>query len=908
MLRILNTGFITLILEYTSGWCPYVLLPLRLPDYTDILMSRQQLTQTAIRDSGAFQELNSKLQRITISTVAERKSPNQLSQLLLGENTLVKQHISETFEQRNLELVKAAYQKRILESLYYPEIHARQEEIVDAHKETFQWVFEQAESRLRPWDSLAEWLESGSSIYWISGKAGSGKSTLMSYVCQHPQTKRYLKDWSAGRTIVTPRFFFWQPGSSMQKSSQGLLRSLVYQILLEDPDSIEAMKSLDETSRDALAPVPAWTELRLIKTLLRSVQHLAHRLCICFFIDGLDEYCGDRNALVDLIGQLAEYPNVKCCLSSRPYRAFTDAFGSHAMLKLHDLTEPDIQAFVSDKFKVLPKAHPSVTCHPSRISRLKEEIVKKAEGVFLWVDLAVKDQVEGVKNGDSIDLLEERLWLLPNEIEDLYARMLDQIGKIYQKEAATYLRVAVDLRSATLFDMVLAVRGVDTSDSRSSPKPQFSETVHEFEITRKRINTVCGGLLEVHDPKEPIPNRMCADAEGQGQNRSCSYCSAYPTVTFCHQTAFEYLIGNEKGRQFLELSAPFNLKGLNKYVLQHKLMLEKLRVLGIPACVHHQECFRSAIVDIMSLAARAEKDTGRTEVSLMDNFDNIVAMLDRKHLQHPPDRHWSIRWGDPLCSPPDFLSLAAYHSVYLYVRHVLNNRKDPIDRETASRLLYYTVFSRAASRGLISRTQVCESQLKLVILLLRRAADPNIAAFDTTIWKEFLCQMFLRGIRFKDLIVEDDSKSLWIECIEQFLLHGADVTKDISSYFYDSEIEGFSGSSKWRYTGCLTFSPLSMIQLCLGSEPDYPNMEKICLARDGRRQFSCYEFQFSSFVGCPTFEVYRLSECQSERFCKDFREYMLSPFTLAPEAHREFGLRLDQFQKELHDNNQMEVF
>ena len=578
------------------------------------------------------------------------------------------------------------------------------------------------------------------------------------------------------------------------------------------------------------------------------------------------------------------------------------------MLKLHELTEPDIRAYVSDKFMTLTRAHPSVTSNSSRISQLKSEIVKKAEGVFLWVDLAVKDQVEGVRNGDSIDILEERLRLLPNEIEDLYARMLDQIGRIYHKEVATYLRVAVDLRPATLFDTVLTVRGLETSDSLPSPEPQINEVLHEFEVTRRRINTICGGLLEVHDPREPIPEPTRADAEGQGQDRSCGYCRAYPTVTFCHQTAFEYFLGNERGRQFLELSAPFNLKYLNKYMLQNNMMLEKLRVLGIPACVHHQECFRSTIVDIMSWAARAEKDTGRAEVSLMDNLDNVVAILDREHLKKTPDRHWSIRWGDPLCSPQDFLSLAAYHSVYLYVQHVLNNRKDPINRETASRLLYYTIFSRAASRGLVSRTQVCESQLKLVILLLRRAADPNIPAFDTTIWREFLCQMCLRGMRFKDHLLEDDSKPLWIETTKEFLLQGADVTKDISSYIYDYEVEGFPGSSKWRYTGCKTFSPLSVIQLCLGTEPEYLNIEKTCLARGGLFHATCHDLQFSSFVGSHTFEVYRLSERQSERYCRHFREYMLSPFALAREAHWEFVLRLDRLQKELHDNNQMEIF
>ena len=171
-------------------------------------MSRQQLNQIVLQENAAFQELNSKLQKIAISAAAESKTFDQLSQLLREENTLVKDHLSRAVEQGNMQLVKGAYQRRFLESLYFPEIHARQEEIADAHKETFHWIFEQAGPRLRPCDSFVEWLESGSRTYWISGKAGSGKSTLMSYVCQHPQTQRCLEIWSAGRTVVTPRFFF----------------------------------------------------------------------------------------------------------------------------------------------------------------------------------------------------------------------------------------------------------------------------------------------------------------------------------------------------------------------------------------------------------------------------------------------------------------------------------------------------------------------------------------------------------------------------------------------------------------------------------------------------------------------------------------------------------------------------
>ena len=871
-------------------------------------MSRQQLNQIAIRESAAFQELNSKLQEITLSAAAGSKSSDQLSQLLREENTLVKDHLSKAIEQGNAQLVKRAYQRRFLESLYFPEIHARQEEISDAHKETFHWIFEQAGPRLRPWDSFVEWLESGSRTYWISGKAGSGKSTLMSYVCQHPKTQRCLDIWSVGTTLVTPKFFFWNPGSSMQKSLQGLLRSLVYQILVENPDSMTLITNLDDPSRDAFAPLHAWTEHRLIRTLLELIQHMSKWRCICFFIDGLDEYSGDQSALVDLIEELVKCPNVKCCVSSRPYRAFTDAFGSGAMLKLHDLTEPDIRAYVSDKFEALHRADPFMTFNPSRISQLRDDVIRKAEGVFLWVNLAVKDQIEGVRNGDSIELLEERLLLLPNEMRDLYARMLDRIGKIYHKEVATYLRVAVDLGSATLFDMMLAVRELETGDSRPSSRLQLNEGVPEFEVIRRRIDTICGGLLEVHIQEEAPPERTREHAEGQGQERSCSYCRAYPLVTFSHRAAFEYFLENKNGRRFLRLSAPFNLRYQNKYVLQHKLMVDRLRVLGIPTCIHHQECFRSMITDIMSFAARAETDTGRAEISLMVNFDSLVAILDRQYLQSPPERHWSTRWGDSLCSPDDFLSLAAYHSVYLYVQHVLNNRKDPIDRGTAGRLLYYIVFSQTASRGLVSRSPACKFQLELVTSLLRRAANPNIPAFDTTIWKEFLCQMFLRRMRFKDQLLEDDSTPLWIESTKEFLLQGADVTKNISSYFYDSEVEGFVATSKWRYTGHITLSPLSVLQLCLGSEPEYLDMEKTCLARGGLFHAASYELQFSSFIGSHTFEVYHLTEHQSERYCRDLQEYMQAPSAVAAEAHWEFGQRLDRLQKELHDNNQMKMF
>lgn len=40
------------------------------------------------------------------------------------------------------------------------------------------------------------WLSSGNGIFHIAGKLGSGKSTLMKFLCDHPQTKVALQKWA----------------------------------------------------------------------------------------------------------------------------------------------------------------------------------------------------------------------------------------------------------------------------------------------------------------------------------------------------------------------------------------------------------------------------------------------------------------------------------------------------------------------------------------------------------------------------------------------------------------------------------------------------------------------------------------------------------------------------------------
>jgi hypothetical protein len=116
---------------------------------------------------------------------------------------------------------------------------ARQEDRYDiiktAHKSTFEWIFQDSQETETPWDSLNQWLRSESSLYWISGKAGSGKSTLVKFLTQDNRFRAALKLWSGEKALIVASHYFWNPGDTLQKSQEGLLHTLLLRVLEQQP-------------------------------------------------------------------------------------------------------------------------------------------------------------------------------------------------------------------------------------------------------------------------------------------------------------------------------------------------------------------------------------------------------------------------------------------------------------------------------------------------------------------------------------------------------------------------------------------------------------------------------------------------------------------------------------------------
>jgi hypothetical protein len=389
-----------------------------------------------------------------------------------------------------------AKRRYILRSLLFPSYQARYESIQQAHRETFDWIFNNRSS------SLGEWLRTGGGIYWVQGKAGSRKSTLMRYLSGHPDTSAALKGWAGTeRQLVICRHFFWNAGSAMQKSQAGLLQTLLYQVFRERPDLIQSVSPARWSDEDSGYHEP-WTRDDLFAAFGELSKVTLASVRFCFFVDGLDEYHGDHRDLIALLNKLSESPTFKLCVSSRPWNAFVHAFQECSQLKLEDLTANDIAAYVRDLFKE-NKEFKRLQFEAPGCNEIVEEIVRKAQGVFLWVSLVVADLLNGLAEGDNISDMQRRLELLPDDLEKMFQDIIQKIDSFYREEGIRYFEIAIHALEPL---PVLAFHFLDEENKDNGKDYAINAPITSYlpeqmdnisSRMKKRLNARCKDLLEL---------------------------------------------------------------------------------------------------------------------------------------------------------------------------------------------------------------------------------------------------------------------------------------------------------------------------------------------------------------------------------------------------------------------------
>jgi hypothetical protein len=422
---------------------------------------------------------------------------------------------------------KVDARQRILASLNFEQMPQRFEQIPGRHARTYEWTLHESLPRAtdssRKSASLIDWLKSGKGIFWISGKPGSGKSTSMKFICDHESTRTALEAWVTPSSLVTASFFFWNAGTILQKSLLGLWRSLCLQILQKCPSLIETVcpERWAELMAKPAGGTSEWTlaELRRLMERLRAQEMKVDGRSVrfCFFIDGLDEYDGDEEHISSAIQEIVTFDNIKLCVSSRPWNVFDDAFRAQSLV-LQDFNKADIRRFVTDELGRHPRFITMRDEDPD-YSALLDDIVEKADSVFLWVFLVVRELRRSLTNGDGLNLLRRRVHHMPADLDEYFQHMFNRLESFYnQQTAQTFLMrinspVAPPLISFCVIDpdneRVRSLLAADHIDAG-----WFLRLEDDL---RKHINSRCRDLLEVTNVK------------------------GHPTVSYLHRTVRDFL-------------------------------------------------------------------------------------------------------------------------------------------------------------------------------------------------------------------------------------------------------------------------------------------------------------------------------------------------------------------------------
>ena len=377
---------------------------------------------------------------------------------------------------------------RLFDSLYFSQIYERREHIVEADHETYKWILEPNSRGEQRWDDFVSWLKASPSsrrVYWVSGKIGAGKSTLLHYIDGNLDLFQHSLPWTEKAAVVRASYFFWNAGIKLQKSMIGLLRTLLIQLLVQTPSLVATVLS-PKKWRSALNDgkhLIEWTEIELKNCLWKYLIHIEEGKKKILLIDGLDEIDGNdeaRENLLDFLTTLAAYENVKVCVSSRRWNIFQDAFEDCPKLKLEDLTYDDICAYICNQLEGNRRFQRLIQHEPTAVDELVEDLIAKAAGVFLWVRMVVKQILNGLRDGDNIRALRQRVEEIPADLDDYYMRLMESIEPRNRKEASELFQIALyeersftSLQANSLVDFMFIEEG--KPDFALAPSYNFSQ-------------------------------------------------------------------------------------------------------------------------------------------------------------------------------------------------------------------------------------------------------------------------------------------------------------------------------------------------------------------------------------------------------------------------------------------------
>lgn len=244
-----------------------------------------------------------------------------------------------------------------------------------------------------------------------------------------------------------------------------MLKELLYQLLRQFPHFYDQIGPIFRKKVMVLDP-HEWDTSSLKDGLLQIPRIISKsktlRDRVFLFIDALDENENrhDNEELVGLFKSLAlqfletktqDTPLLKVCLASRSWPLFESALGNNPQIpsfSIHNFTTKDIESYAATLLvEPLPNLQLS-SAYRNDYLQLAAEIMRRANGVFVWVRVVVENSRRHIIDGTSIIVLREKILEYPDELGQLYEYTVNRIPEDYLKELQVALKVMYSSRTA----------------------------------------------------------------------------------------------------------------------------------------------------------------------------------------------------------------------------------------------------------------------------------------------------------------------------------------------------------------------------------------------------------------------------------------------------------------------------
>jgi cell division protein ZapA (FtsZ GTPase activity inhibitor) len=272
-----------------------------------------------------------------------------------------------------------------------------------------------------------------------------------------------------------------------------MYRSLLWQLLAKIPQVQSILDSYTALTNAATGDTMSWDLPRLEELFRRAVLGLDDQ-SVMLFIDALDE-CHESQVrdMVEYFTELGERALSRntplyVLFSSRHYPYITMERGMEMILEGQEGHTQDLCDYLDSKLAVIKH---------KQIQEVKEEILTKASGIFLWVAL-VADILKKTFDQGRMGAVRKRLREIPPKLNDLFKDILTRDNEHMEDLYLCLQWVLYAKRPLNQEELYFAIQ------SRDDLKLDVSESTEDTGSIQKFILNSSKGLVEVTKPNGGI--------------------------------------------------------------------------------------------------------------------------------------------------------------------------------------------------------------------------------------------------------------------------------------------------------------------------------------------------------------------------------------------------------------------